>query len=62
MADCKYLAKCAVWKRFNSVIKEVWIKNYCMGDKQARCARKLMGESGKKVPVNLLPNGTTLEE
>ena len=62
MADCKYLAKCAVWKKFNSDIKSIWIKNYCQGDKQDRCARKLMGESGQKVPADLLPNGTTLEE
>ncbi|MEN8169886.1 MAG: hypothetical protein ABFS08_06650 [Pseudomonadota bacterium] len=62
MADCKYLAKCAVWKKFNSDIKNIWIKNYCKGDKQERCARKLMGEQGKKVPVNMLPNGTTLED
>lgn len=62
MADCKYLAKCAVWQRFNSDIKNIWINSYCKGDKQERCARKLLGESGQKVPVRLLPNGTMLEE
>lgn len=62
MADCEYLEKCPVWARFKSSIKDVWIKNYCQGEKQDRCARKLLSTEGKDVPGQLLPNGTTLEE
>jgi hypothetical protein len=62
MADCEKLAGCPVWARFKSDIKTIWIRNYCQGDKQDRCARKLLARSGVPVPSNLLPNNTTLNE
>lgn len=61
MPHCKHLDLCPVWKRFQSTIKEVWIKNYCKGDKQERCVRKTLLIQRQEVPLNLLPNGTSLE-
>lgn len=62
MADCPSLARCPIWEHFKSDIKYVWIKNYCQGDKQERCARKLLARQGEEVPLNLLPNNTMLAE
>lgn len=62
MADCVNLARCPVWERFKSDLKTIWIKNYCQGDKQDRCARKLLAKEGKPVPPNLLPNNTLLQD
>jgi hypothetical protein len=62
MADCEYLDKCPIWARFQSDIKKIWIKNYCQGEKQSRCARKNLSLEGTAVPADLLPNGTTHTE
>ena len=59
MSDCAQLEACPVWANFKSDIKNIWIRNYCQGDKQERCERKRLGMSGEPVPDNLLPNGTT---
>ena len=59
MSECEFLAKCPVWAKFNSDIKNIWINNYCKGDKQDRCERKRRAQAGESVPDNMLPNGTT---
>lgn len=58
MSECEHLQQCPVWKNFSSVAGYVWIKNYCNGPRQARCARLQLLREGKAVPVDLLPNGT----
>lgn len=60
MADCPQLIKCPIWEKFQSDVKYVWIRTYCQGDKQDACARRELYNSGKEVPLDLLPNGTTL--
>jgi hypothetical protein len=62
MSECAFLNSCPVWDHFKSDLKSIWIKNYCRGDKQDRCARKQLASEGREVPANLLPNGTTFEE
>lgn len=59
-SECEYLKHCVVWKRFNTHSKFFWIKSYCLGDKQAECARKQKKIKNVLVPDNLLPNGDSL--
>lgn len=60
MSDCEFLQKCPVWERFRSDIKNIWIKNYCRGPLQEKCARRQLCQDGQPVPDTLLPNGTSL--
>jgi hypothetical protein len=61
MQDCEYLATCPIFNRFRlEGIKNFWIRLYCQGEKQTRCQRKALKESGQTVPENLLPNGNYL--
>jgi len=59
-AECENLKNCAVWKKFNSDSKMVWIKVYCQGPKRTECVRKQLSSKGMSVADNLLPNGETL--
>ena len=59
-SECGNLKNCAVWKKFNTDSKMVWIKAYCQGVKQSECVRKQRSSQGLSVPENLLPNGDTL--
>lgn len=59
-SDCEYLKHCVVWGRFNTQSKFFWIKSYCLGSKQAQCARKQKKHNNTYVPDNLLPNGDML--
>lgn len=62
MADCEYLAACPIFGKFKlEGIKNFWIKLYCKGAKQARCARRILKESGKPIPETLLPSGMHLD-
>lgn len=61
MSDCEFLANCPVWEKFKSDIKNIWIKNYCQGALQEKCARRQLCKQDQTVPDTLLPNGTSLE-
>jgi hypothetical protein len=61
MQDCEYLATCPIFDRFKlEGIKNFWIRLYCQGERQAKCARKAIKRSGELVPKDLLPNGEYL--
>jgi hypothetical protein len=61
MQDCEYLPTCSIFGRFHlDGIKSFWIKLYCQGEKQPKGQRKLIIESGRPMPQNLLPNGNYL--
>ena len=59
-SECENLKNCAIWKKFNTDSKMVWIKAYCQGPKQSKCVRKQLASQGENVPENMLPNGETL--
>ena len=58
--ECENLKNCAVWKKFNTNSKMIWIKAYCQGPNKDSCARKLRSAKGENVPESLLPNGDML--
>jgi len=60
MVDCPMLEKCPIWEKFQANVKYVWIRNYCQGEKQDACARRELYNLNKEVPIDLLPNGTSL--
>lgn len=60
MSDCELLQKCPVWEKFQSDIKNVWIKSYCQGNLQEKCERKKLCLNKQPVPDSLLPNGTSI--
>jgi hypothetical protein len=57
---CNHVATCPLFQKFqlNASLK-VWKINYCEAD-HTRCARYELASSGQGVPLNLLPNGKTL--
>lgn len=59
-SECENLKNCAVWKKFNTDSKMVWIKAYCQGPKRGECVRKQRSSQGLNVSENLLPNGDSL--
>lgn len=61
MAECPNLETCPVWQRFKTDLKLLWVKVYCLGDKQCECERKKLKAQGKDVPMELLPNGKYMQ-
>ncbi len=59
-AECEKLKNCAVWKKFNTDSKMIWIKAYCQGTKRNECVRKQRSAKGLNVAEGLLPNGEML--
>ncbi len=61
MSACARVSSCPLFKAFamKSSLK-VWQAYYCEGD-WGRCERFKLVSAGKQVPVNLLPNGRTLD-
>lgn len=59
--SCPRVGSCPLFKQFSlkSSLK-VWQQFYCEGD-YARCERWKLVAATRPVPLNLLPNGRTLE-
>lgn len=61
MNKCEYLEKCPIFKKFKSEgLANVWIQNYCQGDKMEQCERRIQTKAGIPHPITLLPNGKHL--
>jgi len=59
--ECPHLSTCVIFERFRvDGNKSVWISSYCRGPMQADCARKKLRDTGKPVPITMLPNGQNL--
>lgn len=59
-SSCPSLAGCKIWPAFKTDGKFFWIKQYCQGPKQMRCARAVAKNGCGEIPDNLLPNGEML--
>jgi hypothetical protein len=61
MAVCSRVDSCPLFKQFQmKTALRVWQGYYCEGD-FSRCERWKLVSVGKPVPMNLLPNGRTLD-
>ncbi len=61
MNPCPRVSGCPLFKQMSMKIAlSVWRAFYCE-DEYARCERWKIASSGKVAPLNLLPNGRTLE-
>ncbi|HSN15042.1 MAG TPA: hypothetical protein VLT61_10440 [Anaeromyxobacteraceae bacterium] len=61
MAVCSRVETCPLFKQFQmKAALRVWQGYYCEGDFN-RCERWKLVSAGKPVPMNLLPNGHTLD-
>ena len=61
MAQCEYLDKCPIFRKFKSEgLANIWISNYCQGDKMEKCERRVLTKKGVAHPITLLPNGRHL--
>jgi hypothetical protein len=61
--DCAYLEGCPVFARIEShELRTMWILEYCKGGESAECARFKLKSQGATVPLDLLPDGSTLED
>jgi hypothetical protein len=59
---CPQMASCALYARFSQQsFLRIWQITYCEAD-HMRCERFQRTIAGGEVPLNLLPNGTTLGE
>ena len=55
--DCPHIHDCAMYSLFKlSGTLEVWQSRYCRAD-YTQCARYRLSLEGRKVPINLMPNG-----
>lgn len=62
---CKNIKKCPAFKNFSTEkFKEfIVISNkYCVSENHKECKRYVLKEEGEKVPVDLHPDGHTVEE
>jgi hypothetical protein len=58
---CSHLRTCPLYQLFGSKPSlKVWTAWYCEGRYQ-HCARYALRESGRDVPLHLLPNGRSLD-
>ncbi|MDD2654058.1 MAG: hypothetical protein PHI86_03005 [Candidatus Omnitrophica bacterium] len=63
VTGCEYMRKCPVYAQFKSGDFDKLIeitKQYCLFDKFLYCKRYALEKAGMKVPVELLPDGSTL--
>ncbi|HSM92366.1 MAG TPA: hypothetical protein VLT47_05710 [Anaeromyxobacteraceae bacterium] len=59
--SCPRIDSCPLFKQFQmKAALRVWQGYYCEGD-QTRCERWKLVSANKPVPMNLLPNGRTLD-
>ena len=57
---CPHQPNCPLYPTFRSqALLRIWQINFCEGEHE-KCARFQLSEQGKPVPINLLPNGQTL--
>lgn len=58
---CPHADNCPLYKVFvNQSILEIWKVRYCECERHQQCVRFLKSCEGANVPLNLLPDGSTL--
>jgi len=62
MADCEFLTPCPIFAKFKlEGTKNYWIRMYCKGAMQEKCARRNLKQEGKPVPPEMMPDGSELK-
>ncbi|MFA5519423.1 MAG: hypothetical protein WDA74_09220 [Spirochaetota bacterium] len=62
MTQCEFIENCPVFEKCHTgVIKGIFHIKYCKGSELENCARRILRNAGKEVPISLLPNGEHLE-
>ncbi len=62
-SDCTYLEGCPIFARIEShELRTMWILEYCRGGRYSECARLKLKKQGRTVPLDLLPDGSTVGE
>jgi hypothetical protein len=63
LSDCAYLEGCPIFARIEShELRTMWILEYCKGGESPDCARLKLKKQGRTVPIDLLPDGSTIDE
>ena len=61
--SCPYLDDCPIFRRLGTQgSRDDWIHRYCRGEEPEACERFRGKRSGLPVPVDLLPDGSTIED
>jgi len=59
--DCPNTAGCPIYAKFKTeALKNIYIRMYCTS-KFDKCKRKQIKDRGEKVPLDLLPDGKSLD-
>ena len=62
-SDCAYLDSCPIFARIESQeLQTMWILEYCRGGGSSECARLKLKKQGRTVPLDLLPDGSAVDE
>ena len=63
LSDCAYLEGCPIFARIQShELRTMWILEYCKGGESSQCERLKVKKQGRTVPIDLLPDGSTIDE
>ena len=65
MADentCSHVNSCEMYSLLKlSGSLKIWQSRYCMSAGHTECSRYKLSVTGRPVPINLMPNGATLQ-
>ena len=60
---CRYTEDCRMFAYIReSRIREDLLLRYCEGDERESCERLKLKSAGKPVPLDLLPDGSTIDD
>lgn len=60
--DCPNRERCPIYDKFKTeALKNIYIKMFCLG-KYDNCKRKQIKDNGGQVPIDLLPDGKSLQD
>lgn len=58
---CRYVEDCRMFSYIReSGVREEYTTRYCKGPERAHCVRYQLAQKGGPVPLDLLPDGTTI--
>ena len=61
--SCPYLDECPIFRRIGTQgSRNDWIARYCKGEESEACERFRAKRSGLPVPIDLLPDGSVIED
>jgi hypothetical protein len=61
--DCRYIDDCRMFAFIREHhVREDYVTMYCQGPKRDECERYKLRSAGRSVPLDLTPDGGTIEE